>query len=206
MSKPDDFFGKYTSSGRIGNRLVHRFFDSVIAMMRSRKETDSVLEIGAGPGFSTARIAAALPGRVRFEASEFDAELVRSARGRNPQVPISQESIYELNRADGSFDMVVCLEVLEHLEDPMAALRELHRVSRRDVVLSVPREPLWCWLNMMRGKYWASGGNTPGHIQHWSKSAFADFVGACFSVQSVATPLPWTIVLATKRDQPSESR
>jgi ubiquinone/menaquinone biosynthesis C-methylase UbiE len=121
-------------------------------------------------------------------------------------VPISQESIYQLNRADGSFDMVVCLEVLEHLEDPMAALRELHRVSRRDVILSVPREPLWCWLNMMRGKYCASGGNTPGHIQHWSKSAFADFVGACFSVQAVATPLPWTIVLATKRDQPSESR
>lgn len=206
MSKPEDFFGKYTSSGRIGNRLVHRFFDSVIAMMRSRKEPGSVLEIGAGPGFSTARIAAALPERVRFEASEFDAELAQSARGRNPRVPISQESIYELNRADGSFDMVVCLEVLEHLEDPVSALRELHRVSRRDVILSVPREPLWCWLNMMRGKYLTSGGNTPGHIQHWSKSAFAHFVGTCFSVQSVATPLPWTVILATKRDQPSESR
>jgi ubiquinone/menaquinone biosynthesis C-methylase UbiE len=121
-------------------------------------------------------------------------------------VQISQESIYELNRADGSFDMVVCLEVLEHLKDPVAALRELLRVSRRDVILSVPREPLWCWLNMMRGKYWASGGNTPGHIQHWSKSAFARFVGKICSVQSVATPLPWTVILATKRDQPSESR
>ena len=63
-----------------------------------------------------------------------------------------------------AFEAVVCTEVLEHLEEPEKALRELLRVTRRWVILSVPREPLWRVLNMVRGAYLRHFGNTPGHI------------------------------------------
>ncbi len=43
-----------------------------------------------------------------------------------------------LNFEDNSFDTVVCLEVLEHLEDPEKALKELVRVSRKRVIATVP--------------------------------------------------------------------
>ena len=86
------------------------------------------------------------------------------------------------------FDLVLAIEVLEHVPDPAAALRELARVARRDVVLSVPREPIWRAANMARGKYWGDLGNTPGHIQHWSRAGFVRLVGAHLEVVDGAQP------------------
>jgi hypothetical protein len=51
--------------------------------------------------------------------------------------------------------------------------------------------------NLARGKYVTALGNTPGHVNHWSKRRFAALVGSRFTVRSVATPFPWTMVGAT---------
>ncbi|MEZ5177714.1 MAG: hypothetical protein R2746_05365 [Acidimicrobiales bacterium] len=73
-------------------------------------------------------------------------------------------------------------------------------MARRDLVVSVPREPIWCAANLARGKYVRDLGNTPGHINHWGKKAFADLVGRRFHVRSVRSPFPWTMVAASVRD------
>ena len=52
---------------------------------------------------------------------------------------------------------------------PEATLAEMARVARRHLLVSVPREPLWRGLNMARGAYLRDLGNTPGHVNHWSK-------------------------------------
>lgn len=140
-----------------------------------------------------------LPPEANLKASEFDPDLVRLAQQRNPNVRVSQESIYQLNHETASSDLVICLEVLEHLTDPSAALKELARVSRRYVMVSVPREPLWRVLNLFRGKYIRHLGNTPGHIQHWSVWGFCRLVQPSFHVLEVRKPLPWTILLLQKR-------
>lgn len=88
------------------------------------------------------------------------------------------------------------LETLEHLDDPLAALRELKRVSRKYVIVSVPREPLWRILNCARGKYLGALGNTPGHINHWSTRGIRRFVAQELTVIDHRTPLPWSMVLA----------
>jgi hypothetical protein len=94
------------------------------------------------------------------------------------------------------FDLVLGIEVLEHVPDPTAALAELERVSRGRLILSVPREPIWRFANMARGKYLANLGNTPGHIQHWSRRSFAELVGSRLEVVRVSTPFPWTMIEA----------
>ena len=58
------------------------------------------------------------------------------------------------------------------MPDPEATLAEMARVARRHLLVSVPREPLWRGLNMARGAYLRDLGNTPGHVNHWSKRAF----------------------------------
>jgi SAM-dependent methyltransferase len=98
---------------------------------------------------------------------------------------------------DRTFDLVVCVEVLEHLADPRAGLAELARVGTRDLVLSVPREPLFRGSNLVGGRYVPALGNTPGHLNHWSARAFRRFVGEVADIRAVATPFPWTIVWAT---------
>ena len=75
--------------------------------------------------------------------------------------------------ADGEFDLATAIEVLEHVPEPEATLAEMARVARRRLLVSVPREPLWRGLNVARGAYLRELGNTPGHVNHWSKRAFA---------------------------------
>ncbi len=197
-ARDEDFASKYTKAGPVASWLIDRFFDGV-ADLACRVAPAEVLEVGCGEGFSTIRLARILGPRVHLAAGDVDPRLAARARARNPGVPIAVESAYDLRRPDGSFDLVVCLEVLEHLDDPARALAELCRVARRAVLVSVPREPLWRVLNVARGRYLRAAGNTPGHVQHWSSRGFVRFVGRQAEVLAVRTPVPWTQVLARPR-------
>ena len=120
------------------------------------------------------------------------------ARARNPQNIIYKESIYSLQRESSSFDLVICLEVLEHLDDPEMALKELGRVTNKFCLLSVPNEPLWRIMNIMRVKYISNLGNTPGHINHWSRKKFLKLLSKYFKVINYKNSTPWIIVLVEK--------
>jgi len=136
-----------------------------------------------------------LPAGAVFEASDFDESRVQAAQALNPNIRCAKESLYELHRPDNSFDLVIVLEVLEHLKNPDRALRGICRVARKWVIVSVPREPLWRLMNLARLKYVKSMGNTPGHVHHWSSRAFRRFVGLHGVVREWRSPLPWTIIL-----------
>lgn len=94
--------------------------------------------------------------------------------------------------------MIFCCEVLEHLEEPEAALKNILNATDEYLLVSVPREPIWCMLNMVRGKYWKHWGNTPGHINHWSKRKFMNLCRKYGTIEKVMSPLPWTMVLIRK--------
>ena len=104
--------------------------------------------------------------------------------------------IVDLPFPDRSFDLVLAIEVLEHVTDPASALAELARIATGSLVLSVPREPVWRVANVARGKYIGDLGNTPGHINHWSSRSFAGLVSRHFAVDGVRKPFPWTMVAA----------
>jgi hypothetical protein len=84
---------------------------------------------------------------------------------------------------------------LEHLDDPGAALETVGRLASPWAIVSVPREPLWRTLNLGRLKYVRDLGNTPGHLQHWSRRSFLRFLEARLNVVAVRSPLPWTMAL-----------
>jgi len=71
-------------------------------------------------------------------------------------LPHRQVDGHTLPFADGAFDAAICLEVLEHIDDPRAFLREVHRVSPRRLIVSVPN----CELLGYLWDYWA----TPWHM------------------------------------------
>jgi 2-polyprenyl-3-methyl-5-hydroxy-6-metoxy-1,4-benzoquinol methylase len=97
--------------------------------------------------------------------------------------------------ADGEFDVAAAIEVLEHVPDPEHTVAEMARVASGHLLVSVPREPLWRALNVLRGAYVRQWGNTPGHLNHWSKPSFCDFVNAHGRIAAVRSPFPWTMLL-----------
>ena len=193
---PNTLQSKYTRTNAVTRRLLAGFFDALGEAVKTVGAVSSALEVGCGEGVSTEKIKAMFPAGAVLHASDINRVRLAAARQRNPGVPIIEESIYNLSRPDRSYDLVFCLEVLEHLDDPDAALAEICRVSRRWVITSVPREPVWRALNLMRLKYVSGLGNTPGHLNHWSKNSFARFVGRRLDVRKTLSPFPWTMLVA----------
>jgi ubiquinone/menaquinone biosynthesis C-methylase UbiE len=172
-----------------------RGFTGAVSDLYLRTGARSVLEVGCGEGhLADHLIRAARP--ARFEACDVE---LRPAAGLDPQIALREASIYALPYAPASFDLVICCEVLEHLADPAAGLAELARVSARHVLLSTPWEPVWRVLNLARGRYVADLGNTPGHIQHFSRRAIRELAARHLQVLALRRPLPWTVILGEVR-------
>ena len=101
----------------------------------------------------------------------------------------------ELPFPDRSFDLAAAIEVLEHVPDPGRTLADMARVAARHLLISVPREPLWRMLNVTRGAYVRDLGNTPGHVNHWSKQSFVRLAARHGEVLEARSPFPWTMLL-----------
>ncbi len=167
----------------------------------SEKQYESMLDIGCGEG----AVLNYLNKRYKLPSDchgiDFRAHEIEMAKSNIPFCNLNVGSIYELPYDKNRFDLVICTEVLEHLKDPVKALDEISRVSSKYAILSVPREPLWRALNMMRLKYLSGFGNTPDHRNHWSTHSFKRFVKTKFSVIDFKQPIPWTIVLLAKNNE-----
>jgi len=194
----DHYLEKYRNNNPLAKWLLSNFFKEIGKVIQTLDGSDSILEVGCGPGESSRQILRMLQGQ-SYEASEYDAGLVELLNRAHFPVTVTQESVYSLNRQDNEFDCVMLLEVLEHLDDYRAGLSEVFRVSKKDVIISVPNEPLWRILNIARGKYLGQFGNTPGHINHWNVRSLVKLIGGFGICIGVETTLPWIVVHARVR-------
>ncbi|MHB0924758.1 MAG: class I SAM-dependent methyltransferase [Bellilinea sp.] len=189
------FLPKYTSKSFVNRVLLNNFYRCVENSLGHLNSNDRVLEVGCGVGESSLRIKNMLSDQL-FEISDYDERYIQKFSEINFPIPFRQESVMALDRDDKSFDMVILLEVLEHLDDYNQALSELFRVSNNYVLISTPNEPLWRILNLLRGMYWSDFGNTYGHVNHWSTRGLVNLITQYGEIVKVYRPIPWTIVLA----------
>jgi len=188
-------YDKYGSTNPLVKRLMsnfHRALDELWEMAAP----ESVLDVGCGEGVLTCQWAERLPsGRVvgiDLEDPKLQAEWETR---RRPNLEYRAEEATSLSFDDDEFDLAAAIEVLEHVPEPESTLAEMARVARRHLIVSVPREPMWRMLNMARGAYLRELGNTPGHLNHWSKVGFHSLLTRYGTVQEVRTPFPWTMLL-----------
>lgn len=189
-------YDKYASSNPIERKLMGGFFDALTASL-PEQAPETILEVGVGEGEVSARLRELYPDAtiVGCDLPNDELEAHWRAKGLNGMCA----DIVQLPFPAKTFDLVMAIEVLEHVFDPPAALAELARLARSRLVLSVPREPVWRVANMARGKYIGALGNTPGHVNHWSKRGFASLVATQVDVVDVRSPFPWTMVAARSR-------
>ena len=183
-------YEKFRTRNPIVVGLIDRFYETLRSLVESI-HPESVLDAGCGEGETVARLADCLP--PRLAAIDARDDCVAFIKHRFPHMEASRQSVYQLTFPDGAYDLVLCLEVLEHLDQPGAALAELSRVSGGDLLLSVPHEPWFRLGSLLRGKYLRSFGNHPEHVQHWNRDSFGDFLASKVQVVSVATAFPWLI-------------
>lgn len=189
------FQAKYRDRSRLvqyANRQFLRTIESLVA----RARPDTILDAGCGEGVTLQSLRPRSvfrgvgldldPARLQLAAAGIADPLLVCGNGEDLPFP------------EAAFEMVMVLEVLEHVGRPERALREAHRVSSRFLLASVPNEPWWHIGNLLRLKYVRHLGNTPEHINHWTLPGFMRFVGRHFRLIKIATPVLWTVVLAEK--------
>lgn len=189
---------KHESRNPIQRALIARFKRAAADLVR-RANPRTILDLGCGEGYMIdallqAGIDAEFTGIDLSEGAIADARARLGARAR-----LEVADARTLVDDGRTFDMVMMLEVLEHIPDPAQMLPILRRLARRHVLLSVPREPFFCALNFMRGKNLSRWGNDPEHVNHWGRAGFLRFIARDFEPLAAPGVFPWTMVLARPR-------
>jgi len=188
-------YRKHTTGNPLQRALIERFHGKIVEAVKDLAP-DSFLDAGCGEGFVAQRLLEAMPS-LTYVGCDLSPAAVAMAQQRNPAGTFTTGSVTELPYPDKSFDVVGCFEVLEHLPGdlPRMAIAEFARVARRGVVLSVPREPYFCFANAARGKNLdiQPRGSDPDHKQFWSRHAFGALMGNELQVRRLYGSFPWTI-------------
>jgi len=156
----------------------------------------SVLDVGCGPGTITADLAAIVaPGRVTAVDAAPDvleaAARVAAERGLDT-VDFATADVHALDFPDGTFDVVHAHQVLQHLADPVQALREMRRVCRPGGIVAardgdyaamtwypaVPALDEWMALYQRVARHNGGEPDAGRRMLHWARKAGFDDVVA----------------------------
>jgi 2-polyprenyl-3-methyl-5-hydroxy-6-metoxy-1,4-benzoquinol methylase len=188
-------FDKYGSTNPVVRRLMAGF-EGTLAELFAQAAPESVLDVGCGEGVLTHQWAEQLGSR-RIVGIDLDDDKLKAewATRQRPNLEYRTIPAEHMPFEDGEFDLASAIEVLEHVPDPEHTVAEMARVAKRHLLVSVPREPLWRGLNVARGAYLRELGNTPGHVNHWSKRSFVRLLSQHGEVVEKRSPFPWTMLL-----------
>jgi 2-polyprenyl-3-methyl-5-hydroxy-6-metoxy-1,4-benzoquinol methylase len=194
-------YDKYGSGNPVVRRLMARFERDLDELFEAAAPS-SLLDVGCGEGVLVHRWAQRL-GEARVVGIDLEEESIQAGWAER-QAPNLEYRVMEaggagpvagLPFAGDEFDLACAIEVLEHVPDPEHTVSEMARCAQRHLLVSVPREPLWRMLNMARGAYWPALGNTPGHLNHWSRRSFVKLLSRHGEVVELRSPFPWTMLL-----------
>jgi 2-polyprenyl-3-methyl-5-hydroxy-6-metoxy-1,4-benzoquinol methylase len=194
-------YDKYGSTNPVVRRLMAGFERDLDELFELAAPA-SVLDVGCGEGVLVHEWAQRLAARDPADAPrvvgiDLEEESIQAgwAERQAPNLEYRVMEAANLPFAENEFDLASAIEVLEHVPDPEHTVGEMARCAKRHLLVSVPREPLWRMLNMARGAYWPALGNTPGHLNHWSRRSFVRMLARHGEVAEVRSPFPWTMLL-----------
>ena len=212
MSQDYGNLQKHLNPNPVQRYLLRRFHRQIASLLKATG-AERVLDAGCGEGFVISYLLQRNDGLTITgidcspEAIEVACQMVPPVlSGACPEpgrrveggVLFDVGDLREMPYSDDSFDLVMCLEVLEHLPDPHKGLRELRRVTSAHCLLSVPHEPFFRATNFLRGKHVPAWGRDPEHLQHWTARQFHRLVGQYFKIRRFVYSFPWMIVLGCK--------
>ena len=190
-------YQKHQNSNPIQRYLINNFYENLLSVIKPLKPV-KVLDVGCGEGFTLKKLEEKRIGK-KNEGIDYSIDAIKIGKKIYPDLNLSRGDIYKLDFSDNEFDLVICTEVLEHLEFPEKAVEELKRVSRKYIVFSVPNEPFFILANLLRGRYIKNFGNHPEHINHWTFLGFEKFLKKQgLTILKRKHPFAWTLLLVKK--------
>jgi len=174
-------------------------FTSKVMQMVSHTRHSRILNLGCGEGYDIKNL---------FEKRQIEFNLCCGLDLNIKALKYSRKivSAFRLDVVNGDvhhlpfklngFDLILCLEVLEHLMNPESVLEKISRSFKGACLFSTPYEPLYRLTRMLLlRKNIRNFGNHPEHVNHWSARGFRRLLEKYFEVEAVEKSFPWTIAL-----------
>jgi 2-polyprenyl-3-methyl-5-hydroxy-6-metoxy-1,4-benzoquinol methylase len=187
---------KYQNRNPVQQFLLNRFLDHLCSWIELLNP-ESILDFGCGEGYfwKAMNDRGLRPRNVR--GVDFSDEAIRVAREIVPMYRFSVMDLFDMDTKEEQFDLVMAIEVLEHLDAPEKYLSQLVRLCSGSILLSVPHEPWFRIGNLLRGRDVRNFGNHPDHRNHWNRASFANFLNTQMEVIEVRRVFPWLVAVGS---------
>ena len=157
-----------------------------------------LLDLGCGEGFVDLFLRSQMPG-LAITGVEPDEQALAVAAALNPGVTYLAGDGRKLPFPDNSFDALVCLEVMEHLPDYPALIREAARVTAGPCIFSVPAWPFYQGANFLAGHNWSRLGEHPGHVVQFTGKKLRGDLAVVFREVRLGFSFPWLLARCDKK-------
>lgn len=194
---------KYGSTNPVVRRLLNRWTARLLAVVGP--VTGTVVDVGVGEGLSLERMLTGTEVRPqRVAGVEYRHDKARAAHQlRGLDVVVGDAGMIPC--PDGVADLVLCIEVLEHLPSVAPAVSELGRVTAAGTgrcIVSVPWEPWFRLGNLGRGKNIRRLGNDPEHVGWFTPRRLRRTLESHFDEVRVVRAFPWLVAVASGPKEP----
>jgi SAM-dependent methyltransferase len=158
----EEFFAKKDQELTFHDPRMARRRKTILACLERRvPKGSSILDAGCGLG----EVLADMPDGYRLFGFEFPKSNVEFCKRRlEGRAEVKQGSIYEIPFPDASMDAVLCLEVLEHIEDDARAVRDIARVLKPGGIFIVAVPYTY---------YWPQYQKLMGHFRHYTRESLS---------------------------------
>ncbi len=184
---------KYGTSNPVVRRLLDRWTGALQEVLGDGWTT--VVDVGIGEGFALERIVPPDGSATKVTGVEYRPDKLAAAMARRDGLAGVVADAGMVPLRDGAADLVLCIEVLEHLVRVEPAVAELARICGKNgrCVVSVPWEPWFRLGNLGRGKNLGRLGDDPEHVQHFSRRSLEQILRTRFGQVRVRPCFPWLI-------------
>lgn len=176
--------------------LINFFLNSVYQVIKNTR-ANKILDIGCGEGYPD-NFFLKKDKTLKITGIDENEIYLLKAKNKNPEVKYLSGNVNNLSSINNKFDLVLLMEVLEHLQFPQKALSEVIKCSTK-AIITIPYEPWFSIMSFVSGNRLKNFGQHPGHINNWNRNSIKRFLLHYYKDVKIKVSFPWIIAFCSNK-------
>lgn len=174
---PPDYYQKSVEDNFLQRMWHSRKLKTVVNLIGKKNNPKNILDVGCASGWFLSELAFRYP-KTKHVGVDAYKKAIDYGKKRYKNLKLICADAHSLPFPKESFDVIICTEVLEHVENPQKVLKEIKRVLSKDGVAIVEMDSgnllfraIWYWWTHLRRGVWRDS-----HIHTFNKKILEDMI------------------------------